>query len=305
MKKLYQKRQKYIYHLHRTKMEDKIYLTFGGGLGDVLYTYLGGKNYWGYLASFKKEYPKTKVKVLSSTHNPQTVELIKYNPYIDSVKEFGWVNNSKEIFDNNANGYVRANHRMFANLEFKNPIIYINEEDAQNIKNIQEQGPYIFIHPFAGLKDREPIKTDKYFKIIDYLIDDLNMRVVVVGASHNRKNLKSIWKMKEEFNYKRAGLFNLVNKTNIRVTAKLAEKAIGFIGCWSCYANLFWLYNKKSLVLTSKEKKEKLINRFSKGQRWHRHGICKVLSVNDKLNNNIFFDEINKLYMNEIKYLRK
>jgi ADP-heptose:LPS heptosyltransferase len=286
-------------------MEDKIYFTFGGGLGDVLYTYLGGKNYWGYLASFKKEYPNAKIKVLSSTHNPQTLELIKYNPYIDSMKELGWVNDSKELFKKNSEGYTRVTHRMFKNLEFRTPAVYINEDDAKAVENIQKQGPYMFLHPFAGLKDREPISTEKYFGLIDYLIDYLNIKVVVIGANHNRTNLKSIWKMKEEFNYKRDGLHNLVGKTNIRAAIKLAEKAVGFIGCWSCYANLFWIHKKKSLVFTSKEKKEKLMSRFQKGQRWYNHGICRVLSVNDKLHNKIITDEIEKFYDNEIKYINR
>ena len=84
-----------------------VFVTLDGGLGDVFYTYNRRKNAWGYIESLKKMYPQTIIKAMCSTHNPQTLEFIKYNPYIDKAEEFGWVLDASDLWNANKGDSVR------------------------------------------------------------------------------------------------------------------------------------------------------------------------------------------------------
>jgi len=268
----------------KNSLPDKIYLTLGGGLGDVIYDYMGGHRGWDKLESLKKAHPNIKIKVMASTHNPQTLELLKYNPYIDEVEEFGWQTDGKPLFLKHANGYIDIQQikQITSTLPSKTPKIYLGEEDKQILEQIVGRGSFVFVHPFAGLNDRIPFKpTDQFIKIIDAVIDNTKHNVFVIGANHVRANRENPIDIIEELNYEREGLFNLVNKpeANIRLALGLVEKAHSFIGSWSCYSCAFWTLKKKTIVLVPKNLGDRLTKRFQPGGRWQKRGACKVLYI--------------------------
>lgn len=278
------------------KIPKKVYLTLGGGLGDVFCSYFRGENGWGYLDSFKKNYPDTEVKVLSSSHNPQTEELVKYNPHISSFQEFGWTLDGTSLWAQHAGAATHlAKHEAVGQLERKPQLLYISEGDNKVIQSIYQSGKFIFLHPFAGLKDREALTTEEYFPLVDKLIDHYGYNVVVIGATHKRRNLNQSFQMVEEFNYDRPGLFNLVNKTNARISWRLAELADSFIGCWSAYSCAFWIMKKKTTVILKEQNAKTLRKKFASGQRWYNRGNCRLITTTPNSNaNNIRIKVFNR-----------
>jgi len=287
--------------MDKKAIPNKIYLTLGGGLGDVIYDYLRGHRNWGRLKALKEWRPGVQVKAMLSTHNPQSIELIRHNPYINHIEEFGWQNDGRPLFAKHANGYsdIQQYSRVIANLPDKTPEIYLNPSDKKIANNIVSQGRFVFIHPFAGLGNRKAFKSvEKFIPIIDTLIDDSKYHVVVIGNSHNRKNAKSALMINEDFGYERDGLFNLVNKpgTNVRVAFQLAKHAHSFIGSWSCYSCTFWALKKRSIVIVPNQLQEMLSKRFKRGGRWHQRGHCRTIYTQENTSGEDVASKISNWY---------
>jgi len=279
----------------------KVYLTLGGGLGDVIYDYLGGHRFWNKLEPLKIAHPEIRIKVMSSTHNLQSLELIRYNPYIDRMEEYGWQTDGKPIFKRNAGGYINIKNikQELSKLPSRPPGIYLNQRDKETVSNISSQGSFIFIHPFAGLQDRMPYRSSSQFvPIIDNIIKNTNHNVVIVGSNHIRNNMKKKVDIREEFSYEGDRVFNLVNKPemNVRVAVKLAQRAHGFLGAWSCFSCTFWALKKKSMVLVPMSKKDKLAKRFKPGGRWHRRGICEAVYIKEDTQISDVINRVLKFY---------
>jgi len=257
-----------------------VYVTLGGGLGDVYYVYMKGENGWGYIKSLKEKYPNTEVKALCSTHNPQTVEFIKYNPYIDSVKDYGWVLDGNEIWNKFNNGSVRLKNQynLINKLKFQKPAVYLNKNDSNIVNNIINSGKYILMHPFAGEPHRIAMPSKEYVPLIDQLIDQLKYNVVIIGSTYTRTNRFFKEPKAEEFNYERDGVFNLIGKTNSRVSAVLTKHQHHFIGCWSAYSCASWLNGKPTTVIIQNEDKQKLRHKQGKGKRWYKTK-CQILTT--------------------------
>lgn len=282
---------------------NSVYVSLGGGLGDVFYVYNKGENGWGYIKSLKETFPHVHVKALCSTHNPQTVEFIKYNPYIDEYHEFGWVNNAKPLFEKNSNGSRRLDRqgKLLKALKFNNPKIYTTKEDDKAIDRITSAGSFVLIHPFAGEPGRRCLPTKEYIPIIDSIIDDKKLNVVIIGGTYKRKNFKTSEDKKEELDYSRDGLFNLVGKSNARVCATLAAKQKHFIGSWSAYSCASWSNKKNTTVIVNKSNVDALNKRFRKGHRWH-NVRCNVVVTNGPANNprETDFDDIREQILDSI-----
>jgi len=257
-----------------------VYVTLGGGLGDVYYVYMKGENGWGYIESLKKLYPNIKVKVLCSTHNPQTVEFIKNNPYIDEIKEYGWVLNGSEIWNKHNNGAVSLkNNRILRNtLKFNTPSIYLDNGDNVLVDSIVDQGKFIIIHPFAGEPHRIAMPPKEYIPLIDILIDNLGFNVVLVGGTYTRTNRVLKEHKPEKLVYERKGLINLIDKANARVVATLTKHQYHFIGCWSAYSCVSWLHKKPTTVIVQEKDKPKLLKKQTHGKRWYK-AKCKILTT--------------------------
>jgi ADP-heptose:LPS heptosyltransferase len=229
----------------------KVYLTLGGGLGDVFWTYIEGHNGWQFLKSFKNKYPDGKIKVLAATHNPQVEELLKYHPDITVFKNFGWVLDGTELWKKYKGGFKHLKDTKDGLSKNRNRI-YLSTEDQEKIDEITHAGPFLLIHPFAGEKIRCAIFPDDYKIIIDKLLEETNFNIVVIGGSYIRTNKVNRFKMTEEFEYSHDRVFNLVNKSNCRVCATLAEHQHSFIGSWSAYSCVSWIYNKPSTIIVPK-----------------------------------------------------
>jgi ADP-heptose:LPS heptosyltransferase len=256
-------------------------LTLGGGLGDVFWYYLDGHNGWDRLEALKEKYPDSKVKVFSSTHNPQVEELLKYNPHIYKVKEYGWVLDGNSLWRRHKKKYTKV--KTLKNLEKRKNKVYLSDKDNEQINKIISKGPFILIHPFAGERQRMCLEANDFIPIIDSLITKTKLNIVVLGGTYTRKNKNSSYQMRESFLYEREGLINLVNKTNARVGAVLASKQHSFVGCWSAYSCASWIYNKPSTIIVPKNWARIFRkNKQAEGGRWANKEV-NIVSINGDL----------------------
>jgi len=275
--------------VRKQKLPESVFLSLGGGLGDAFWTYHKGKAGWGYIESLKKRYPQVKINVIGTSHNSNVLELIKYNPYITKAENFRAVSpKNRESFEKahcNQAKRLSTQKRLLSSLTFKRPKIFLNEQDRKVLKKIQGAGPFVLIHPFAGLRRRCSGTEKEYIPLIDWLVDDKKVNTVVIGNDHKRltQNEKKVLIMKERFDYERPGLFNLVNKGNPRLYYHLAKHQEYFIGSWSAYSVASWLHNKLTILLVSEKPEKNLRKRFNQGQRWEgkKH---KIISLGNEKN---------------------
>jgi ADP-heptose:LPS heptosyltransferase len=218
----------------------KLYIHDGGGVGDIIKHYVQGTRGWGLLKPLKEKYPDVEIKAMLTCINPQAQELIKYHPSISLIEPYLWSHPARSplrrLIEEKKGDYVSLLEatKMLEGLEPTKPEVYLNAEDQEVVSSIISQGKYIFIHPFSGEPWRAAFSMEQYPALIDRLIDDAGYNVVIVGGSYKKNWVKSAF-MKEEFSYERPGLFNLVNKTNVRQCVTLSRSSAGFVGTWSCH----------------------------------------------------------------------
>lgn len=224
------------------QMKHKVYIHDGGGGGDIPANQFQCKKGWGYLEAFKKKFPNSKVLAVVTSCSAEGAKYLKYNPYIDEIKILPWVNPHRpwKGLAQHVQGYKplhQAVKELMPGVKPKIPSVYLSPEDKVVVNDILKQGPYAFIHPFAGTPERMAFPLEEYPKLVDRIIDELGYNVVVVGGSYKQlanQGMKERIKT-EEFNYTRDKLINMVNKCNMRIGTCLAQKAACSIVTWSCY----------------------------------------------------------------------
>jgi hypothetical protein len=239
------------------KVPNKIYVPTGGGLGDIVRCYLRDEPYWGYMQSLKRKYPHIIIKVVSTSHNPEVREFFKYVPFIYDTIELGWMLDGRAVAAAAVPGFTHINSVPgLRGMTHIPPKIYISPEDQQQYDKIVNKGKYVFCHPF-GIRAVMPMDEFKF--MFDELIDKHGYNVVVIGATHNRVSRQGavgphdpggLLNVIEELDYERPGLFNLVNKSNVRLAMKLAYTADRFLGHCSCYNIVAWIRGIKSFVFS-------------------------------------------------------
>jgi hypothetical protein len=223
-------------------MAHKVYIHDGGGAGDIPANQLRCYKGWGHVESFKKKFPRSEIMAVITSCSIEGARYIKYNPYIDEIKELPWVNPHRPWggLKEHIVGYTHITEAVKKLLPGQSAVIpptYLSPDDKTIVQKVTSAGKYVFIHPFAGTKERMVLPIEEHPKLIDMLIDEFGYNVVVVGgtytqlANQGRPNVIC----KEELEYERKGLFNLVNKSNMRIGIHLARHAALWLGTWSCY----------------------------------------------------------------------
>jgi len=236
---------------------NKIYLQTGGGLGDIVRCYLKDEPYWGVLEWIKKQKPSTDIMVVSTSHNPNTKDFFKYNPFVDRMEELGWVVDGRPLAREAARGYTSI-EQIYPGMKprYQKPEIYLGPEDLETYNRIKAAGKYVFMHPFAY---RSILPLEDFVHAIDRIIDESDLNVVVVGATHERvARPNAVYPgdpggkllVTEELNYERPRLFNLTNKSNVRVAMRLCQESYRFMGHCSCYNIVAWIEGIKSFVFS-------------------------------------------------------
>jgi ADP-heptose:LPS heptosyltransferase len=266
------------------KLAIRICLKNQCGLGDLLRKYHRKGHLIGRLKAFKEQNPETKIKLLISCHNPQGRELFKFMPWIENVEKVPWSGKAIGNIPPKIKGWSIDTPRIRTKIKqckYEKPDIFLSKADELVVNKIRNRGPFVVLHPFAGQANRMPIPPNRYTKLVDDIVNRLKMNVVVVGGTHTRgarlRKIKPITRV-EKFPYKRTGLFNLVNNTNVRIVSQLVRDSYGFMGNWSCYACIAWEEKKPAALFVRKGGRNILYSKGFKG-RWHDK--CLALLADD------------------------
>jgi len=234
---------------------DRIYLGLIGGLGDIIYGYIHNDE-WKCLADYKRLNPETKVKAIIVSYNPEAYKIVELNPYIDEVvqhppkremRDKGW--HQDRVIGQYANGYSSFKAMDRIHLIREATRLHLAPEEKPLIKQFS-LGRTAIVHPFAIDPARIPFPAYEYRRVIDKLCERNFNKIICLGGTHTKSfGSDEEYKRIEEFNYHKEGqLLNLVNNTNVRVSAALVSFSDLFVGTWSCYGVTAWMCGIKSIV---------------------------------------------------------
>lgn len=215
----------------------KFYIHAVGGLGDHFHEYFGG--HWrhldfSYLKAIKIKHPDCYVKVISHSACKKAVkEYFSFEPDIDDLHIMDWISPNKKVFEKEKEeagpDFIKLSDYAIENkIEKVTPDkVYMTKEEEAFIEYIKSKGAFITFHPFAGEPERIVFKEEEYVKLIKNIRKETGLNVVVLGASNiKRENIRGREiKNKEDIRIEHDGIFNLVNKTNIRISCGLILKS--------------------------------------------------------------------------------
>jgi hypothetical protein len=256
-------------------MSEVVFLPCGGGLGDVIMTYLADPishiedgegcfpssnhvtSIWlRRLLDFKSIFPDVRTRVIYKGHNPAAGELFNTHPCIDEVDLWPWTvpqEGDGFMWDKKYKGALHINKcYRYEDFDVSDPEVYLTQTENVIVDKIVSKGDYVVIHPFAPWP-RQVFRAIQYNKVVARLIES-GVNVVIVGGSYIRSLEYNIDEEKEEHidswsGFTKAGVINLVNRVSARVSIALCMKAAGFIGTHSCMILAAWYKRVQSVLL--------------------------------------------------------
>lgn len=249
----------------------KVLIPVGGGIGDILQTYLANPSsrrpyeegklpigefptsnvdaslWFGRLKAFKTVYPHVRIKVAISSTNSFSREIFDLNPYIDVVEILDEVPRSWfHYIDSEGFMHIEGSEFMYESLQPEPAEFYMSTDERAMCDSARNLGKYIVIHPYAGASGRVVITEAYCKKLVDRLIDELGYYVIVVGRE---SVFDGTITLPENFRYRRTGLTSLVNMISINASARLVLGAAAFIGMHSCMTLCAWYANIPTICL--------------------------------------------------------
>lgn len=275
----------------------KIGLYGFGGMGDMYkwYCLQGRIRGWAYLQSLKEKYPNTKVMALVCSTNPGAVDVFTHDPYIDKIEYHPWPLNQKgnllspgqlhldRVLKKKGYPFMGVPGLKKLGLEANDRILHLSETDKTQWEKLTKNiGPYIVLHPFASVPERQTIGLEKYNQLINELVEQSRYKIVILGKSYKRsfssKNKLTSYNKEETIETTNPQVVNLVNKTNTRVAIKITQGATGFIGVHSCFSCIAASELIKTVVL-SNNANSKIAQQTMKSW-WTKHNNFSIINVN-------------------------
>jgi len=241
---------------------NKYYAHAMGGLGDYFVQYFGRHPFQSdlaYLKAIKLCDPECYIKLISHTSLPnQILDFFEFNPWIDEIQILPWRNPNVRKRGPCPHEQQEAGKQYFklstqakaiGLKRIKQLEIFTCSKDDRQLEAIVKQGPFILLHPFSTDPNRIALTSLQYRKLIQKAIDKFNCNIIIVGKSHikNHNNKKLVRQEEVVFNHPK--VINLINKTNIRVSAKLAFLAEVTIANVSMYNGVLCGGTKPLLLL--------------------------------------------------------
>ena len=255
-------------------MTKHVYIIASGGLGDVFQVYFSNPScpedtekserypssdpaqalWFRRLRNFKSQHPDVEVSIVLASHNPNTHELFEYDPYIDEVIQKPY---SQKLDDDGYKVWESEKERE-NNIQYRYdwryyqpapPEIYLGPGEFDIVEAIQKSGPFIVVHPGAGLRRRVVVTMTEYRKIIGQLLG-IGYKVVVLGRAYQKVVDGEVSEVVyEQYEDSRSGVLSLVNKVSARVALELSMRCAGFIGSHSALILAAWYAGVKSVCL--------------------------------------------------------
>jgi len=255
----------------------KAYIPCGGGLGDAIQAYLSSPpNHWNQshdtpdefptsdnyaslwfrrLEDFKEKNPLSSLIIKATCHNPAVTQLFDLHPAIDYVDLMPYhlpADEDGEWWMKEYDGYkyiryIDDDELSYEKYEPTTPEIYLDYHEKCHASIIINTRKYVVLHPFAGLKHREPVGIDIYNKIADTFIDS-GYAVVAIGSSF-KKNTNDKIEMIEEWDRKSDGKFFNLLGFSVREFLHLILNSDGFVGTHSSMVLPAWYARKRSVCI--------------------------------------------------------
>ena len=243
-----------------------LYVHGGGGAGDFIYQYFNSYA-WRCLPSVLSNYSDAFVTAIIQTHHPSLAELVYLHPAITAVTTYKWYmpGDPKErwwkagvvgeelgawaqsinIKDGSRNGYEHK--------------IYLTVAEENLLKEIKAAGPYVIMHPFAGLPHRGAFKHPydgkykcypdyKYLETATYLAER-GYKVYFVGRTAT-DGVETLRSFPEDIVLPKdchPNIMSLVNKYSFRFNVEVVRRADGFIGSHSSMLSAAWTNDVPSI----------------------------------------------------------
>jgi hypothetical protein len=237
----------------------------GGGLGDFIFNYF--KTYeWQCLPTVKYFFGDAHVLAVLVHHSASVSELVSTNPAIHSIMTYPWFppGHPKEHLwkspiraDSIAEWGQKHSLKTAAEHGFEHKV-WLTEKEEELVWEIQTGGPFVVMHPFAGMPHRgcKPHPYDgkykcypeyKYIDTANYLYDQ-GLNVVFVGRT-TYDGVDALRENTEELqgNSLYPPIYNLINRVSVRVQVELARRANGFLGTHSSMLSAAWTGNTPSV----------------------------------------------------------
>lgn len=248
---------------------------FGGGLGDVfnqLYQYYGMQSIPELI-----EYYNADIMCYCSVHNKAVVDLVKSirlqndNQVFNYYKFIPWVNNfntkllamklNRKLIP--ATSFKRGKYQVHTDLPDRNFFDGNMYEFKYSASAVELPDNYIVVHPSSGVQEIDGLKREDYAILINELCK-LDVNVVAVGASHTRDWISSTGKVKEGPDYienciecNHNNFIDYTNKLTAPQSANVVLRADLFIGCHSCWMNLFTHFKKPVICVLAEQINER------------------------------------------------
>lgn len=242
-------------------MKDKrIFTPMVGGLGDILTYYLDGE-----LGHFPRLGATTAVKLWTACD--QAADLFKHHPYVDHIlPNLFW---PAAGLTDGFRAWAAAGETRFrlmtdeerASVPWRRPEFYPSPGEADVARKIEEAGPYIAIHPFAGAPARSLSRLGVARIIVGAAAK--NNRVVILGGDSYRSGSTAFAgtvQLIERFESEHPNVTSLVGKYSVRLHAHLASKAAKFIGSVSAYNCVAHACNVPALVFGSADNRRAMLS---------------------------------------------
>jgi hypothetical protein len=255
----------------------KVYIPCGGGLGDVIQAYLSSpKNHWtqsyddpdnfptsdNYLSlwfrrleDFKQKNPDSSVIVKSMCHNPAVTQLFEYHPAIDFTELIEYNLDGGDWWKQEYDGYKNIRYlesdsddnNDYEKYKWSYPTIYMSDYESLIAKQIINRGRYVVLHPFAGLKHREPLGLVWYDMIANAFIRE-GYNVIVIGGSYKRNTSGKEETIEEYPRNTDKGFYNMLG-FSLRTFLYLILNSDGFVGTHSSMILPAWWAKKRSVCI--------------------------------------------------------
>lgn len=236
-------------------MSDKrYYLAYGGGLGDVVYSYLHDPCA-GMLRHLVEDEGAT-VRVYTQCHNDGVADVFKHHPYIHEHIAESWQLPSEaetERFKNPIDGHLPVSRHVKVRERLSiAPILYLTTEERQFIDELRNRGDYLIVlQPFAGLYERDAFNDVTLERLVRTILDRRpSAHVVIMGRNHGRSAGGGEAQRIERVGFTHPNVTDLIDRAGIRVCHTLTERADAFCGSHSNLIRSAWDAHVPSVCIT-------------------------------------------------------